>query len=127
MSDNLTNFFNQNYTYAVVWASINPEKYGYKIVEALKSKKYKVIPINPKYNKILWVKVFSSLSVVRDKIDVVDFVTPPFLTLKVLEEVLKLWIKKAWFQPWSFDKDCEQFCIKNNIQYMKDFCLYAVL
>ncbi len=123
----LTIFFNKDYTYAVVWASINPEKYGYKIVDALKSRDYKVVPINPKYDEILWVKTFSSLSSVSDKIDVVDFVTPPSLTLEILKEVVKLGIKKVWFQPWSFNDKCEQFCINNHIQYMKDFCLYAMV
>lgn len=121
--DNLQDFFNKEFTYAVIGASNNPEKYGFKIVESLQKAGFKVIPINPKEEEILGIKAYSSLVEVKETIDVVDFVVPAHITLKTLEEVKQLGISKVWFQPNSFDENCEKFCKRNTISYLKDFCL----
>lgn len=123
MEDRLKQFFNKKYTYAVVGASNNETKYGYKIYETLKKSGFKVIPINPKEEKIQEDKCYKNLSSYKGKIDVVDFVVPAGITMKVLNEITKLKIDKVWFQPSSFDNKCELFAKKNKIKYLKDFCL----
>ncbi len=90
---------NKNFLYAVVGASNNEEKYGYKVFKDLLDGKYKVIPINPNEKEILGNKVYPTLSATKQKIDVVIFVTPPTVTEKVLEEVNALNIKNVWMQP----------------------------
>ncbi len=120
---NIQNFFSKDYTYAIVGASSNQDKYGYKILEALKQVNFKAMPINPNESEILGIKVYESLNQIKKTIDVVDFVVPPKITLQVLEIVKQLGIKKVWFQPGSYDSKCESFCKKNKIQYLKDFCL----
>lgn len=124
MSSKLDHFFNKKFVYAVVGATNNEDKYGFKIVKILKDNGFKVIPINPHEKEIYGLEVFKSLSDVKEKIDVVDFVVPPKITLKVLEEVLDLGIRKVWFQPKSFDFKCEKFCYQHRIIKMTDFCLY---
>lgn len=123
MNYKLINFFNKKFVYAIVGASNNTEKYGYKIFKTLLDAGFKVIPINPKEDKVLGQKCYSSLDEVEFNIDVVDFVVPAGITIKVLEEVLDLGINKVWFQPGSSDVKCEKFCYQNNIKYLKDFCL----
>jgi hypothetical protein len=81
---------NKDFLYAIIGASNNEEKYGYKVFKDLLKGGYKVIPINPNEKEILGNKVYSTLSVTKKKIDVVIFVTPPTVTEKVLEEVKSL-------------------------------------
>lgn len=121
----LKEFFNKNYTYAVVGASNNKNKYGYKITRALFEAGFNVIPINPKESEIYGIKCYPSLLAVTEKIDVVDYVVPAAITLKSLKNAKTKEINKVWFQPNASDYKCETFCKKNNIKYMKDFCLYA--
>ena len=121
----LNNFFNKEYVYAVVGASNNTSKYGYKIVKTLYEAGFNVIPINPKEKEIYGIKCYPSLLAVNSKIDVVNFVVPPGITLKSLENVKVKNIKKVWFQPGSYDSKCETFCKKNDIKYIKDSCLYV--
>ena len=123
MEDKLKDFFNKNYTYAIIGVSNNQEKYGFKIFKTLVDAGYKAIPINPKEREIYGQKVYPNLSAVKEKIDVVDFVVPPGVTLKVLEEVKELGIKKVWFQPKTFDEKVLSYTRRNKIKYLKDFCL----
>lgn len=89
----------KDFFYAVVGASNNKEKYGYKVFKDVLDAGYKVIPINPTEKEILGKKVYPTLSQVKKKIDVVIFVTPPVVTEKVLSEVKELKIKNVWMQP----------------------------
>jgi len=121
----LKEFFNRKYTYAVVGASNNKNKYGYKITKTLFEAGFNVIPINPKESEIYGIKCYPSLLAVSERIDVVDYVVPAAITLKSLKNAKERGINKVWFQPSSYDYKCETFCKKNNIKYMKDFCLFA--
>jgi len=117
----LNDFFDKKFTYAIIGASKNENKYGFKILETLINKKFKVIPINPKENEILGIKCYKNLSEIIDEIDVVNFVVPPNISLKILESLNEN--KKIWFQPGSYNEECIEFCEKNKIKYIKDFCL----
>ncbi len=123
MNNQLNEFFNKDYTYAIVGASNNEEKYGFKIFKTLIDAKYNAIPINPKEKTIFNVKCYTSILEVPRKIDVVDFVVPPSITLEILKQVKEKKITKVWFQPNTYDEKCINFCKKNNIKYLMDFCL----
>ncbi|MEI7558213.1 MAG: CoA-binding protein [bacterium] len=110
-------------SYAVVGASNNEEKYGYKVFKDLLDAGYKVLPINPTEKKILNKKVYATLSEVKKKIDVVIFVTPPAVTEKVLEEVKILEIKNVWLQPGAESDKAIDFCKKNIIECVHDACI----
>lgn len=110
-------------TYAVVWASNNKDKYGYKVFKDLIDKWFKAIAINPSENKILWEQVYSTLSNYNQKIDIAIFVLPPKIGIKVLEDVKKLDIKQVWFQPWVEDNKTIDYCKKNNIEYIANSCI----
>ncbi len=114
---------NKNFLYAVIGASNNPEKYGYKVFKDLLDGGYKVLPINPTEKEILWEKVYPTLAASNKKIDVAIFVTQPTVTEKVLEEVKKIWIKNIWLQPGAESDAAIAFCKKNNIECTHDACI----
>lgn len=114
---------NKNFLYAVVGASNNEEKYGYKVFKDLLEGWYHVFPINPNEKEILGVKVYTTLSATEKKIDVVIFVTPPAVTEKVLEETKKLNIQNVWMQPWAQSDAAIDFCKKNSIECIHDACI----
>lgn len=123
MPNNLNHFFDKKFTYVIVGVSQNTEKYGYKIFQTLLKNDFNVLPLNPKEKEILGKKCYQSILDIKEKVDVVDFVVPPELTLKILKDVKKLNIQKVWFQPGTFNLECLNFCDQNGIEYLKDFCL----
>lgn len=114
---------NKNNVYAVIGASKNSEKYGYKVFKDLKEARHKVFPINLKEKEILGVKIYKDIYGVKAKIDVVIFVVPPDVTRKILKDVKKLQIKNVWLQPGSESQEAIEYCVKNNIKCSHDACI----
>jgi hypothetical protein len=91
--------FLQQRVWAVVGASNNPEKYGYRIYKLLGSYGYTVYPVNPREKEIEGQRCYTSLAELPVKPDVVDFVVPPSVAATVVKECAQLGINKVWFQP----------------------------
>ncbi len=119
-------FVNKDKYVAVVGATANPEKYGYKILNVLKEAGYKVIPINLKEKEILGLRCFSTLKEAIDavkEIDLVDMVVPPSVTERIVEECAALHIKRVWMQPGSESEKAIAFCEQHNIECIHHSCI----
>lgn len=113
-------------SYAIVGASNNKEKFGYKVALSLIELGFEIIPINPKESKILGFQAYPNLtSAMNDNniIDEVIFVVPPKITKEILNEVHKLGILKVWMQPGSESKEAIQFCRENEIDATFNTCI----
>ncbi len=113
----------QDKTYAVVGASSNPDKYGYKVFQDLLQSDFRVVPINPNAGKLLGQKVYASLDKCPQQIDVVVFVVPPSITEKVLKQVDALEIKQVWMQPGSESKAAIKYCHDHDISVVANACI----
>ena len=118
-------FLDKKNVIAVVGASDNREKYGNIIYRDLRDAGYKVIPINPKVDFVEGDKCYHSLSEVPIKIDVVDTVVPPHITMEIVKECKKLGIDKVWMQPGSESDEAVIFCKDNNINVVYENCIMA--
>ncbi len=109
-------------SFAVVGASNNLEKYGFKVLNAILKKTKNVYPINPKENEILGLKCYKELSEIKENVNVIVFVVPPSVTLEILE---KNFSRKSlfWFQVGSFDESVINFCEQNGLEYENKKCI----
>lgn len=114
---------NKNYNYAVIGASANPEKYGFKVLKDLLDGGYKVIPINPKGGEILGIKVFTNIDEVTEKIDVAIMIVPPEIGLKILPQLKEQGINKVWFQPGSENEAIMNYCKENKMECVTNACI----
>lgn len=115
-------FFNKNFTYALIGASNNKEKYGNVILLNLKEAGYNVVPINPKEELIEGLKAYPNLQAYKDNIDVVVFVVPPSITLSVLKSLPQN-IDKVWMQPGSSNEECVVYCKEHKLHTIHDMCV----
>ena len=116
-------FLNKNNIFAVIGASRNPEKYGYKVYKDLKEANYRVYPINPNADEILGDRCYKKLFDLPIIPDVIDTVTPPEITEECVKEALKLGINKIWMQPGSESKKAINLCKENNIVVLHGLCV----
>jgi predicted CoA-binding protein len=85
--------------WAVVGATDDTSKFGYKVYKKLKKSDYNVYPVNPKFDEIEGQKCYSSISDINDPIDVISLIVNAKLGLEVIEKANERGIKNIWCQP----------------------------
>ncbi|KAI9828493.1 MAG: hypothetical protein M1826_006030 [Phylliscum demangeonii] len=109
MDTALKTFFSASH-FAVVGASQDASKYGHKVLEWYLEHSLPVTPVNPR-TPTIHVGQRSCLSVANVSVlsspaeTSLSIVTPPAVTMKVLEEAKRAGIRAVWLQPGSFDVD----------------------
>ena len=86
---------------AVIGASSNPRKFGYRAVRAFRRQGYTVIPVNPNEAQIDGLKTYASVLDVPGPIDMATFYVPPEIGEKVMPEVARKNIPEVWLNPGS--------------------------
>jgi predicted CoA-binding protein len=85
--------------WAVVGATEDTSKFGYKVYKKLKKFDYNVYPVNPKFDEIEGQKCYSSISDINDPIDVISLIVNAKLGMEVIEKANERGIKNIWCQP----------------------------
>ncbi len=86
--------------FAVVGASTDREKYGNKILRCYQQNGREVVPINPRGGLIEGLEAKIALAELDDpKSHALSVITPPPISLKVVEEAAGLGIRRIWLQP----------------------------
>ena len=114
----------KNVRIALVGASNNRHKFGNRIYLDLRSKGYDVIPVNPKDKQIAGDLAYASIGMIEELPDIVNFVVPPPVAMKVAQEAVELGIKHLWFQPGSESNELETWLKgTNRIKYLVNSCI----
>lgn len=109
--------------FAVIGATDNTEKNGYRILMNLKNRDYEVYPVNPRLEKIEGITCYHSLADIPLKVDVVDFVIPPERTVETLKECKKLGLDRIWLQPGAENDATIEYCDRNNLKVVHSVCV----
>ena len=89
-------------TVAILGASADPSKFGYKSLKAHLQQGYDVYPVNPKGGEIDGLTVYKSLAEVPvAELDRVSVYLPPAIGLTVLDEIATRGCKELWLNPGS--------------------------
>ncbi len=121
--EKIQNFINKDYIYAIVGATENPEKYGYKVLADLKDKGFNVIPVNPKYQEIVGLTCYPDLISMDDRPDVVVLIVGEKNAEKVVQNCIDLKLNKIWFQPGSEYEEAVNLAKKEGFDVMLDKCI----
>lgn len=113
--------------WAVLGATPNKEKFGYKIYKKLKDNNYEVYPINPKYEDIGEDKCYKSIEDLPITPDVLDFVVPAKVGYTAIDEAKNKGIKNLWFQPGTFNNEVINKANENNLNVVHNECVLVEL
>jgi len=111
--------------FALVGATGNTEKNGYRIFKNLSRRGYEVYPVNPGLEELEGVKCYHSLADIPVKVDVVDFVVPPQVTEATLKECKRLGLNRIWLQPGSESEAAIAFCHENRLKVVHGICVMS--
>ena len=95
----LVQIYKRTQTIAVVGASADEAKTSNSIPSYLQSQGYRIVPVNPRGGKILGERVYTALSDVDVRVDVVDVFRPPAEAEVVAREAIAQGVGVLWFQP----------------------------
>lgn len=98
-------FLHPGYKYAVVGATTNQQKYGYRVLQDLHGAGFPVVGVNPKYQDIGGIPCYPNLGALPWHPDVLVVVVPPAVGLQVLAQAAQLSMRKVWFQPGAESDD----------------------
>jgi hypothetical protein len=121
MQSLIQDFVNRR-VWAVVGASQDRSKFGYKVFDTLRRAGYTVYPVNPKGGELDGVEVFPSLADLPETPEVVDLVVPPAVTEQVVQEMHRLGLQRVWMQPGSESQAAIRYCKENGLQAVYDAC-----
>jgi hypothetical protein len=114
----------QNVQIALIGASNDSSKFGNQIYLDLRNKGYHIVPINPKENEIEGDKAYASIDMMDSLPDIVNFVVPPQIAIKVAQKAIDLGITHLWFQPGSESDELEELLRENHdIKYLINSCI----
>ena len=113
--------------WAVLGATDNKDKFGYKIFKILKDAGSKVYPVNPGVDSILGDKCYPTLSALPVKPDAVNFVVPPKVGEPIIAECVALGIKNVWLQPGANGDNVVNAAKKEELNVIHKSCILVEL
>lgn len=108
MDSDTKEFINENYTYAIVGATPNREKYGNIVLRDLKGAGYHVVGVNPKHTTVEGVPCYPRLLDIPEKPDVAVVIVPAEIGLIILDDAKKAGISKLIFQPGAESREIQK-------------------
>ncbi|MEM4367266.1 MAG: CoA-binding protein [Candidatus Anstonellales archaeon] len=117
--------FSKSTPIAVVGASRDKSKYGYRVFHSLVLYGFRVYPVNPNAGEIDGAKAYPSISSLPEAPGLVIVVTPPSVARKVAEEACLAGAKAIWFQPGSENERAIELCRQKGVQVFHGMCFVA--
>ncbi len=109
---------------ALVGISEDNTKPSHKVGKFLKSKGYKVIPVNPKHDTIIGEKSYTNLLDIPDEIDVVDIFRKPEAVDEIVDEAIKKGVKVVWMQEGVINEKASKKAKDAGLKVVMDRCMY---
>ncbi len=113
--------------WAVVGATQDTSKFGYKVFSKLKRHGFNVFPINPKQNEIEGVKCYKSLYDIEENIDVISLIVNPKIGMEIIEITKEKGIKNVWCQPGAESKELIEKAQSYGINIIYNECVLVEL
>ena len=111
-------------TIAVVGLSPNASRPSYGVSAAMQGFGFRVIPVHPAAQEILGEKVYPSLSAVPELIDLVNVFRSAEFIDEVVDECLKLGLKRLWIQEGIVNEPAAARARAGGMTVIMDRCIY---
>jgi len=108
---------------AVVGASRDSAKFGYKVLKDLEQAGFEAYGVNPSCGDIEGIPCYPDLASLPCTPQLIITVVPPGVTEKVVREAGEAGIGRVWMQPGSESDEAARYCEDNGIEYMRDACI----
>ncbi|QGG49249.1 CoA-binding protein [Heliorestis convoluta] len=104
----------------------NEEKWAYKIYRKLKEKGYTVYALNNAVKEVDGAPTYGTLKDLPQTPQVINLVTPPEVSRKLVGESAQMGIAYVWFQPGAESDEAVEAAEKEGMKVLHNACVYAL-
>ncbi len=108
---------------AMIGVSRNTKKFGYVAFHELKTKGYKVVPVNPHTDTMDGEVCYKSIEALPTGVKAAVVLTHKKDTLTAVEQLIQKGIKQIWIQQGSQTKEAVEFARKNYANVISGKCI----
>ena len=109
---------------AVVGLSPNPDRPSYEVSAAMQGFGFRVIPVRPAAKEVLGEKVYPNLAAVPEPIDLVNVFRSAEFIDGVVDECLKLGLKRIWIQEGIVNESAAERALAGGMTVVMNRCIY---
>jgi len=122
--EQLRDIYKNCHVIASVGLSSKPDRPSLGVDSFLKSKGYRVIPVNPNETEVLGEKAYPDLDAVPDKIDVVQVFRRPEYAPAIVEAAIRKGAKVVWMQDGAGNPEAVKQAETAGLVAVADDCMY---
>jgi hypothetical protein len=113
-----------SHTVAVVGLSPNPERDSHEVAAYLQQAGYRIIPVNPKADKILGEKAYPDIRSINEPIDIVDIFRNPEFVPAIVDEAIEAGAKTIWMQLGIVHEQAARKAADAGLNVVMDKCMF---
>lgn len=110
-------------TIAMVGLSPNTQRPSHFVASYLQYEGYRIIPVNPRADKILGEKSYPDLLSIPDPVDMVDIFRRPEECDEIVEQAIAIGAKSVWLQLQVVNETAAQMALDAGLQVVMDRCV----
>ncbi len=114
---------NESKTIAMVGLSTERQKASYFVATYLRSAGYRIIPVNPRADRIFDEQCYPNLSSIPEQIDLVDIFRPSADCLDIVEEAIACKATAVWLQLKIINLEAVELAQKAGLLTVMDLCV----
>lgn len=120
--------FLQSASFGVVGASTDRSKFGNRVLRHYLKHHRIAYPVNPNEDAIEGIRCFATVADLPTDTKSISIITPPLITVKIVEAAIAKGIEHIWMQPGAEHLDAIALAEKHGINVIADgSCILVVL
>lgn len=123
LDDVMRQIFETSETIAVVGASTDPARAGNYIPDYLQSHGFRIIPVNPNYDKVLGEKCYDSLEDIPEPVDCVEVFRRPEYTPEIARQTVSIGAKSLWLQLGIINDEARRIAEEGGLFFVQNECM----
>jgi uncharacterized protein len=122
--EQLRDIYKKYHVIATVGLSSKADRPSLGVATFLKSKGFRIIPVNPNENEVLGEKSYPDLGAVPDKFDIVQIFRRPEHVPAIVETAIKKGAKVVWMQDGAGNPEAAKRAEEAGLVAVVDDCMY---
>lgn len=110
-------------TIAVVGLSDNPARASHQVAKYLLDAGYRVIPVNPNAVEIFGEKAYSSLTDIKEQVDIVNVFRRSETVMPIAQEAAQIHAKVFWLQLGIENKEAADLSSQHGMDVIMNRCI----